>query len=75
MKFLRTRDTLLADSSILACDFLIPDLSEDGQWLSQEPLDYASALKIFRRFLQPPWKAFSGKHPLEDMQAVELHSP
>ena len=75
VKFLRTWDTLLADSSISTCDFLIPDLSEDGKWLSHEPLDYASALKIFRRFLQTPWKSFSGKHPLEDMQLnYTLHS-
>ena len=75
VKFLRTWDTLLADASISTGDFLIPDLSEDGKWLSHEPLDYASALKIFRRFLQTPWKSFSGKHPLEDMQLnYTLHS-
>ena len=75
VKFLRTWDTLLADSSIESCDFLIPDLSEDGKWLSHEPLDYASALSIFRRMLQTPWKTFVGPHPLKNLQLnYTLHS-
>ena len=75
VKFLRTWDTLLAASSIESCDFLIPDLSEDGTWLSHEPLDYASALSIFRRMLQTPWKTFVGPHPLNNLQLnYTLHS-
>lgn len=75
VKFLRTWDALLADSSIASCDFLIPDLSEDGTWLSHEPLGYTPALNIFRRMLHTPWKTFAGPHPLADMQLnYTLHS-
>ena len=71
----RTKDKLLFESGIDTCDFLLPDLSEQGAWLSQEPLDYASALRIFRSMLQTPWERFSGKHPLESMQLnYTLHS-
>ncbi len=76
VKFLRTWDKLLLASGIETCDFLLPDLSEQGEWLSQEPLDYASALRrIFREMLQTPWKRFTGKHPLDSMQLnYTLHS-
>ena len=47
VKFLRTWDKLLSDSDIETCDFLLPDLSEQGTWLSKEPLDYAAALTNF----------------------------
>ena len=56
-------------------DFLIPHLSEQGTLLSHEPLDYASALRIFRDMLYTPWKRFSGPHPLDEMQLnYTLHS-
>ena len=75
VKFLRTWDTLLSESGMTSCDFLIPDLSEQGKFLSQEPLGYAAALQIFRTMLQTPWKRFSGKHPLTDLQLnYTLHS-
>ena len=72
MKFLRTWDTLLADSSIESCDFLIPDLSEDGTWLSHEPLDYASALSIFRRMLSDSMEDICRTSSI-GKSAVELH--
>ena len=76
VKFLRTWDTLLADSGCSTWDFLIPNLSEQGTLLSHEPLDYASALRIFREMLSTPWKRFSGPHPLEEMNLnYTLHSP
>ena len=68
VKFLRTWDTLLAESGCSTWDFLIPHLSEQSTLISQEPLDYASALRIFRDMLYTPWKRFSGPHPLDDMQ-------
>ena len=75
LKFLRTWDKLLSDADIATCDFLIPDLSEQGTWLSQEPLDYAGALRIFRTMIYTPWKRFAGKHPLDAMQLnYTLHS-
>ena len=75
LKFLRTWDKLLSDANIATCDFLIPDLSEQGTWLSQEPLDYAGALRIFRTMIYTPWKRFAGKHPLDAMQLnYTLHS-
>ena len=75
VKFLRSWDKLLSESGIETCDFLLPDLSEQGTWLSQEPLDYAAALRIFRDMLQTPWKRFTGKHPLDAMQLnYTLHS-
>ena len=75
VKFLRTWDTLLLESGCSTWDFLIPHLSEQGTLISQEPLDYASALRIFRHMLYTPWKRFSGKHPLDDMQLnYTLHS-
>ena len=75
VKFLRTWDTLLSESGCLTWDFLIPHLSEQGTLISQEPLDYASALRIFRDMLYTPWKRFSGPHPLDEMQLnYTLHS-
>ena len=75
VKFLRSWDKLLSESGLETCDFLLPDLSEQGAWLSQEPLDYAAALRIFRDMLQTPWKRFTGKHPLDAMQLnYTLHS-
>ena len=47
VKFLRTWDTLLSESGMTSCDFLIPDLSEQGKFLSQEPLGYAASLTNF----------------------------
>ena len=74
VKFLRTWDKLLSEADISTCDFLIPDLSQ-GTWLSQEPLDYAGALRIFRTMIYTPWKRFAGKHPLDAMQLnYTLHS-
>ena len=75
VKFLRTWDALLAESGCGTWDFLIPHLSEQGTLLSHEPLDYASALRIFRDMLYTPWKRFSGPHPLDQMQLnYTLHS-
>ena len=75
VKFLRTWDALLAESGCVTWDFLIPHLSEQGTLLSHEPLDYASALRIFRDMLYTPWKRFSGPHPLDQMQLnYTLHS-
>ena len=75
VKFLRTWDALLADSGCVTWDFLIPHLSEQGTLLSHEPLDYASALRIFRDMLYTPWKRFSGSHPLDQMKLnYTLHS-
>ena len=76
VKFLRTWDALLAESGCSTWDFLIPQLSEQGTLLSHEPLDYTSALRIFREMLYTPWKRFSGPHPLEEMHLnYTLHSP
>ena len=75
VKFLRTWDALLAESGCVTRDFLIPHLSEQGTLISHEPMDYASALRIFRDMLYTPWKRFSGPHPLDQMQLnYTLHS-
>ena len=56
----------LSDSALVGAGHIL---------ISQEPLDYASALRIFRDMLHTPWKRFSGKHPLDDMQLnYTLHS-
>ena len=73
VKFLRTWDTLLSESGMTSCDFLIPDVSEQGKFLSQEPLGYAASLTNFSNYVANTLEAFFRKTSINGF-AVELHS-
>ena len=77
-KFLVTWDKILYSQRVHGaelCDFLIPSMEMDGTFTKFEPLDYSSAMRVFRFMIMTPWKKFHGPHPLTQVQlGYTLHS-